>query len=237
MLIKDHDKNQLIRMFSEKLIHPAELLLFTQGEATPDVPFVQTCDWCRNTEALLHELVPLSDKLAVRTIDFAADTDEVAVYGVDKIPAIVPLGQRDYGVRFFGMPVGYEFTSLIEGIVDVSRGSSELAEKTLVRLADIPEKVNIQVFITPTCPYCLGAVRLAHRMAVASDKISAAMVEIQEFPHLAQRYGVLGVPKVVINETESFEGAAPESLFLLYVLKAAGIIDPEETAQFDLYRR
>jgi glutaredoxin-like protein len=181
--------------------------------------------------------VPLSDKLTVRTFDFVLDTDDVALYGVDKIPAIVPLAQRDYGVRFFGIPVGYEFTSLVEGIVDVSRGSSDLGEKTIERLADILGEINIQIFISPTCPYCLGAVRLAHRMAVASEKISAAMVEIQEFPHLAQRYGVLGVPKVVINETESFEGVLPESLFLLHVLKAAGIITPEENAQFDLYPR
>jgi hypothetical protein len=74
-------------------------------------------------------------------------------------------------------------------------------------------------------------------MAVASEKISAAMVEIQEFPHLAQRYGVLGVPKVVINETESFEGAIPESLFLLHVLKAAEIISDDERAKLDRYQQ
>jgi glutaredoxin-like protein len=237
MLIKDHDKDQLMRIFAEKLVDPVELLLFTQGMGNPLLPFVQTCDWCRNTEELVNELVPLTDKLTVRRFDFVADKDNVDAYKVDKIPAIVPIAKKDYGVRFFGIPIGYEFTSLVEGIVDVSRGSADLGERTIERLADISTEITIQVFISPTCPYCPGAVRTAHRMAIASEKISGAMVEIQEFPHLAQRYEVRGVPKTVINETESFEGALPESLILLHVLKAAEIITPEESAQFDLYRR
>ena len=61
---------------------------------------------------------------------------------------------------------------------------------------------------------------LAHQLAFASDKVTADMVEVSEFPHLGQRYNVMGVPRTVINEDIFIEGAAPEAM-LLEKLKAA----------------
>ena len=63
--------------------------------------------------------------------------------------------------------------------------------------------------------------RLAHQMAVESDLIRADMVEAIEFPHLANKYSVYGVPRSVFNETVYLEGAAPEPMFLEKVLEAA----------------
>ena len=64
--------------------------------------------------------------------------------------------------------------------------------------------------MTPTCPYCPAAVRMGTQLALASDRVTADMVMVTEFPHLVQRYGVMAVPKVVVNETRSFEGALSE---------------------------
>ena len=80
--------------------------------------------------------------------------------------------------------------------------------------------VHIQVFITLTCPYCPMAVQLAHEMAMESTLITSDMVEATEFPHLAHKYNVAAVPKIVINETIEFEGALPEQDFLNYVMRA-----------------
>lgn len=65
--------------------------------------------------------------------------------------------------------------------------------------------------------------RTAHQMAVESDHIRADAVEITEFPQLASRYLVRGVPKVVLNDTAAFEGAVPPEVFAAHVLRAAGI--------------
>lgn len=51
---------------------------------------------------------------------------------------------------------------------------------------------------------------LAHQLAIESDLITADMVEATEFPHLANKYQVMGVPRTVINETIQIEGAVPE---------------------------
>ncbi len=133
---------------------------------------------------------------------------------MDKIPAVAVVGAEDYGVRFYGIPSGYEFTSLLHAIKSVAAGKPELSEETLQALAEIAEPVHMQVFVTPTCPYCPQAVVLAHHMAVASPMIRADMVEATEFPHLATKYQVMGVPRTVINETVHVEGAAPEPMVL-----------------------
>jgi predicted DsbA family dithiol-disulfide isomerase len=65
-------------------------------------------------------------------------------------------------------------------------------------------------------------VRLAHHLAVASDWIRGDCVEATEFPDLAQRYMVMAVPKTVVNDRVSFEGALPEAQFVDAVLRAVG---------------
>ena len=103
----------------------------------------------------------------------------------------------------------------------VGTGKLPLSEAGKETLAQLTKSVSIQVFVTPSCPYCPRAVHAAHMLALASDKITAAMVMAPEFPHLANRYGVMAVPKVIINEKISFEGALPEEDFLNFVIQAA----------------
>jgi len=74
-------------------------------------------------------------------------------------------------------------------------------------------------------------VRLGHGLAIASDKIRADMVEAIEFPHLANKYGVQGVPRTIINENTTIEGSVPEPLFVAKVLEAVGLMTPEEVAR------
>ncbi|MHB9033534.1 MAG: protein disulfide oxidoreductase [Anaerolineae bacterium] len=220
-LLSAKDKQFLQDHLASHLDKPVKLLFFTQTIA---------CQFCRETEAVLKEVAGLTDKITLQAFDFVKDKKLAVKYGVDKIPATVILGDgdTDYGVRFFGIPSGYEFTSLIDSIIDVSTGKTSLSEETLAALATLPEPVHIQVLVTPTCPYCPAAVHLAHSMAVASDKVRGDMVEAIEFPHLAHKYEVQGVPRIIINEKVSFEGAAPEPLFLARVKEAVGLLSKAE---------
>lgn len=217
-LLSDKDRKFLVDHLQKSLVNPVKLLYFTQTVA---------CQFCKETEAILHELADLSDKITVEVHDFVSDKAVADQYGIDKIPATVVMGATDYGIRFFGVPSGYEFTSLVEDVIDVSKGKSDLSQETLEALAKLTKPVHIQVFVTPTCPYCPGAVRLGHALALASDKVTADMVESVEFPHLANKYRVQGVPRTVINETTFLEGAAPEPLFVAKVLEAAGLMTAE----------
>lgn len=88
---------------------------------------------------------------------------------MDKVPAIVVMDERDYGIRFYGIPAGYEFGFLINAVISVSKGESLLSEASKAKLEGLSKPVHVQVFVTPTCPYCPGAVILAHNAALASD--------------------------------------------------------------------
>jgi glutaredoxin-like protein len=178
------------------------------------------CQFCEQTHELLSEVAELSDKLTLEVYDFVNDKEKVLQYGVDKIPATIVEGEKDYGIRFFGVPSGYEFSTLLSSIQEVSSKESGLSERTKGLLENIHTPMHIQVFITPTCPYCPGAVSLAHKLALECDAITGDMVEAMEFPHLAQKYGVMGVPKIIVNDDIEFEGALPEEMFVDQLMMA-----------------
>jgi glutaredoxin-like protein len=208
-LIKEEQQEQLREMF-EELDEKVKLIVFTQE---------MECQYCSDTRQLVEDIAALSDKLSVEVYDFVADTDEVEKYKIDKIPATVVEGKKDYGIRFFGIPAGYEFTSLVNAIVNVSKGESDLSEETKASLERLEDPVNIQVFITLTCPYCPETVEMAHKLAQESDLVSSAMVESAEFPHLTNKYNVSSVPKVIVNEDIQFEGTLPEKDFVEKVME------------------
>lgn len=215
-LISPQDAEHLRNEFETQLVNPVKLVLFTQ---------TIECQFCAETRQIAEEIAELSDQITLEVYNFVSDKATADLYEIDKIPAIAILrsedGQdRDYGVRFFGIPSGYEFTSIIEGIVDVSKGESGLQPKTKEALAALTQPVHFQVFITPTCPYCAQSVRLAHKFAIESDLVRGDMVEAIEFPHLSNKYGVYGVPRTVINETIHQEGAVPEPMILAKMLEA-----------------
>jgi glutaredoxin-like protein len=211
-LIQESQQKQLKDRF-EKLDGNVKLIVFTQE---------MECHYCRETRQLMEDIAALSDKIAIEVYDFVADSDEVERYKIDKIPATVVEGRKDYGIRLYGIPAGYEFTSLIDTIIAVSKGESDLSEETKTALAQLKDNVHIQVFVTLTCPYCPRAVEMAHKLAIESDLIVGDMVESVEFPHLTHKYNVMAVPKVIINEDIQFEGALPEKEFVENVMKVSG---------------
>jgi len=222
-LLNKDVKEATKKKFSEELEDSVTLLFFTQEPSRLTLPEHlkgQECIYCKETRQLLKEVSSLSDKIKLNLYDFEGDKEKAKEYGIDKIPATIILNDKDYGIRFFGIPSGYEYASLIEAIVDVSKNKTGLSQKTKEALKGIDKDIHIQVFVTPTCPYCSMAVRLAHQFAIESSFIKSEMVESTEFPHLTQKYNVLGVPKTVINETIFIEGAVPEEAFLEHVLKA-----------------
>jgi len=210
-LLKEKDREQVRKTF-EQVTGNVRLVTFTQE---------MECQYCREARELVEEIASLSDKIVVEVYDFVSDQDKVEQYSIDKIPAVAIVGEKDYGIRFYGIPGGYEFASLVEDILDVSAGHSGLSPAAQASLAKLDTPVHIQVFITLTCPYCPMAVRLAHRLAIESDVVRADMVETAEFPHLAHKYNVFAVPKVVLNETTEFEGALPEAEFVAKVLEVS----------------
>ena len=199
------------------MTQPVRLLFFTQ---TLD------CESCLQTRQILDELPALSDKISIDEVNFVLEPDKAAHYGIDRVPAIAIVSRDEAGVdhdsriRFLGAPSGYEFISLIYAVRLAGGGGSHLSEESRARVAAVDRPLTMHVFTTPTCPHCPRAVTLAHEMAWANANITAYAVEVTEYPDLARRYRVSGVPKTVVGETVEILGAIPEDDFISQSLTA-----------------
>ncbi|HJH32171.1 MAG TPA: thioredoxin [Methanosarcinaceae archaeon] len=224
-LLKDEDRKQIKEIFKQ-LQNEVTLSFFTQEFE---------CEYCKHSHELVDELEPLSDKINVATYDFVKDADKVSEFNIEYIPAIAISGKSDYKIRFYGVPGGYEFSSLINAIINASMNATALDDSTKEQLIFIDTPVKIQIFVTPTCPHCSGVVQIAHQMAIENPNIESIMIEATEFPELANKYNVYAVPKIVINDVVEFEGGILESQFLQKILSAVGIEPPKaEIAVLDL---
>ncbi|MFO7837540.1 MAG: thioredoxin family protein [Candidatus Thorarchaeota archaeon] len=166
----------------------------------------QDCLYCSDAKELASKIAELSEKIELTEHDLPEANDVASEMGIRFTPAIVLHGKEEYNLRFYGIPAGHEFGALISDIVDVSTESVQLPEEMIADIEAINQKVHIQVFTTPQCPYCPNVVRLAHQAAIINLKIESDMIEALEFKDLAQRYEVFGVPKTIFNEVLSAEG-------------------------------
>ena len=139
-MLKEKDREKVINAF-KKIEKDVTIIMFTQE---------MECPHCEMTRVLLEEVSGLSDKLSLEMHDFVAEADLAKRYKVDKIPAIVLSGDKDYGIRFYGVPAGYEFTVLIEDIMDVGKRNPGLSKEVMTELARVDQPVHIQVLVSPT---------------------------------------------------------------------------------------
>jgi glutaredoxin-like protein len=221
--IPEKEAGELRAQLALQLQGPVTMDFFTRPASSVRVPGQRECETCAQTQQLLEEAASLSEKITLRIHDVTADPLAAQEAGIsaDDVPAVVLRGAARGRVRLLGIPAGLEFWTLLRSLIDVARGETSLAPATKAALDGLAKDVHIRVFVTPSCPFCPRAAQLAHQMAVESRRVTADVVEAQEFPELAERYDVHGVPKIVVNETVQFVGAQPEASFLDHVLRAA----------------
>jgi alkyl hydroperoxide reductase subunit AhpF len=140
-ILQARDQEAVRREF-QRLQGPVKLVVFSQELVAGDL--------CRQNEQLVREVAELDDRITVEVLNPAIDRERAEAYGVDQVPATVVEGARDYGIRFLGVPAGYEFTNLIDGMQTAASGEPRLSPETLERLRGLTEPIQIQVFATPT---------------------------------------------------------------------------------------
>lgn len=203
--IREEDKNYLREKFNRYLEREVELLHFTDKK--------NQSDYMRDTRTLLEELVELNDYLTL-TVKDCSDKEELMLEGLEMWPTTKIKSERGGFMNFYGAPTGYEFSSLVEDIIDMGSENLPLPPGVVEELSKIDQPIDIKVFITATCPYCGKAVRTAHLFSLVNNKIKASMIDAHGFPDLARKYYVSSVPHIVINDRVSFIGVLSENEFL-----------------------
>ncbi len=232
---------ELIRdKFAQELMGPVKIDLFTERELGITVPGKKPCQYCKPTEEMMRELSGLHPMISLR-VHYMEDPSregpaEAEMYAIERAPGIVlrgpsavavgegaggGAGPRPY-LKFYGIPAGTEFPSFLETISDVSRQEVMLSEDSVKKLSEITTEVSVRVFTTPTCPYCPAVARAVCQMTMVNPLVRSEVIEVSEFPELAERYNVRAVPLTVIADKVSIPGMAPEATLVEAIVKAAG---------------
>lgn len=139
-LIREQDATE-IRERLREMADPVKLVHFTQ---------TLNLEYGREAQQLLEELAALSDKISLEVYNFLLHKEKVAEYGVDKVPATIVRNSKDYGIRYYGLPAGYEFSSLLDALLAVSKGESGLKEESKEKLRRLTQPLHLEVFVTPS---------------------------------------------------------------------------------------
>lgn len=159
--------------------------------------------------------------------------------GVDRSPTVLISPER-YSIRFTGAPLGEEGRSLIISILMASTGKVLLSEASLERLKDLDSERMIQIFVSPTCPYCPQQVAHAVSAAIAKrDLVRTEIIEIYENRDISEKLGIISVPQTMVNGVLTAPGYVPEEFFIdsLITLKLPEIREtavPEGPIEADL---
>jgi glutaredoxin-like protein len=143
-------------MMSETVRTKAAEMLAKVPNAVRLVVFTQENEsrFCRKAREMAQELAGLSDRLSVEVYDLVKDSAKAAEYHVDNVPAFVVAGEKDYGIRYYGVPAGFEFSTLLALVELVGRRDSGLKPEARAKLAGLTNPIDLQVFVTLTCPVC-----------------------------------------------------------------------------------
>ncbi|MDR7543541.1 MAG: hypothetical protein QN120_04750 [Armatimonadota bacterium] len=148
-LLNDQDAAFLRKRFTEEMSHDVRLVFFAPslgGIALPGADY----EMVEYTRQILKEVATLSDRIVLEEHSAASEPDLAKQYGIARTPAVAVVGAEDFGVRFYGMPGGYEFVTLVDVILDASKGRAPVSAETAAALAALPGEAHVQVFVTPT---------------------------------------------------------------------------------------
>jgi glutaredoxin-like protein len=220
-MIPLREQEYIRERFERELAGRLKVDYFTQRASALYVPGREECQYCEEVGKMLQELASLTDKIALTVREFRDEQEEAKKLGIDKVPGIVVRGPANRPLRFFGIPGGNEFPNFIDTLVEASKQQPSVAPEASKHLKKLKDDVSIDVYVTPTCPHCPGVARSAFRLALASAHVKASVVEIGEFPRLAQQLGVRAVPYTVLNKRSAVAGALDEAALAEAVAKAA----------------
>lgn len=204
MMLSEQDRGVIERKFAQNMKDEVTLLLFADdGSAI-----------AKELLDISKTLASLSDKIKVDAQNSDNGKNQrMKDLHVDRVPCMLVTKGDFTRIRYFGLPAGYEIPPLVDAIAELSKAQTSLSPKARLALSTVRRKANIKIFVLETCPFCPTVARHAYRAAIESQNVTAEIIDSSMNPDLAQRHSVLGVPKIILNDSMDITGAIMETEF------------------------
>lgn len=202
-LWSETDGKALEKRFAS-LTDEVSLVLFVDG----------TSGISKELETAARAIAGAGQKLKVEVVEAeGGKSQRMKDLKVADLPCLV-LAKHDFSrIRYYGVPLGYELPPLVDAIVELSNSRAQLSPKALESLSTVRRRANIKVFVLPTCPFCPTVARHAYRAAIGSQNVTTEVIDSSLFVAQAARHSVMGVPKVILNDSMDITGAMEETPF------------------------
>jgi hypothetical protein len=138
-MLKESDK-QYVRTTLGGMKDEVRVVLFSRDGGE--------CKYCGEAEGLLGEIAAAAPRVKVEVLSLKKDAARAKELGIDKVPGIALLGKKDYNLRYFGLPSGYDFIPFVETIRAVANDDPGISPESVARLAKLTKPVQLSVFVT-----------------------------------------------------------------------------------------
>ena len=151
-----------------------------------------------NSSAKSQELLELAREITELKSDKITLTVDENASGRAPQMAIAPKGEAAR-VRFAGIPMGHEFTSLVLALLQAGGHPSKAAQDTIEQIKSLDAELNFEVYISLSCHNCPDVVQAVNLMAVLNPKITATMIDGALFQDEVNSRNIMAVPSVYLN--------------------------------------
>jgi len=197
------DGKALEKRFAD-LTDEVSLVLFVDG----------TAGISKELEAVARGLAGASPKLKVEVVEVkGGKSHRMKDLKVADLPCMVLAKHGFARIRYYGVPLGHELPPLVDAIMELSNSRAQLSPKAVESLSTVRRRMNIKVFVLPTCPFCATVARHAYRAAIGSPNVTTEVIDSSVFVTQAARHSVMGVPKMILNDSMDITGAMEETQF------------------------
>ncbi|MBR6697535.1 MAG: FAD-dependent oxidoreductase [Lachnospiraceae bacterium] len=152
----------------------------------------------KKLQEYVKALTSMTDKLSMEIVSDKAD---------EFAPCVKLYKGNSYtGIAFHGVPGGHEFTSFVLGIYNAAGPGQAMDEGIRKRIEGIKPRINIKILVTLSCTMCPDLVVAAYHMAAVGDNVTAEVYDISHYENLRNKYKVMSVPCMVINDEHVYFG-------------------------------
>ena len=158
---------------------------------------------------LILDIADLDERVNAEVYNKGENVEVENKIHADKYPVVALLdSDKKYsGVKFHGVPGGHELNSFILAIYNLGSAGQQISEETLNNIKKIDKDINIKVCVSLSCHLCPDVVVSSQRIAIENEKVQAEMIDISNFKEIKDKFKVMSVPAIIVNDEQIYFGA------------------------------